>query len=61
MFYIHGGGYTQGYSQQLSMERLSKEYNVIGVNVNYRLGAREFELSRESSNTLSLQTELIPP
>ncbi|GMI00624.1 hypothetical protein TrVE_jg13287 [Triparma verrucosa] len=52
MFYIHGGGLTQGYSQQLSMERLAKEYNVVAVNVNYRLGALGFfadeELTKEN-------------
>ncbi|GMH78607.1 hypothetical protein TL16_g07871 [Triparma laevis f. inornata] len=51
MFYIHGGGYTQGYSQQLSAERLAKEYGVVAVNVNYRLGALGFfadeELTKE--------------
>ena len=51
MFYIHGGGYTQGFSQQLSMDKIARDYGVVGVNVNYRLGALGFfsdeELEKE--------------
>ena len=47
MFYIHGGGYTQGYSQQLSMDKIARDYGVVAVNVNYRLGALGFLADEE--------------
>jgi len=42
MFYLHGGGYTQGYSQQLDARRLAREYDVVTITINYRLGAMGF-------------------
>jgi para-nitrobenzyl esterase len=42
MVWIHGGGFTQGWSQQMDVTQLAKNKRVVTVSINYRLGAFGF-------------------
>jgi para-nitrobenzyl esterase len=40
--FIHGGGLTNGSSNQMNMDKIVRETGVIGVSINYRLGVFGF-------------------